>query len=95
MSPISIAPLPPAAALRILIDPAPAPPSSAPVDAAWALLCAANPRLFDGPILSVTRSEPARAVIRCRRDSYRRLAVRPTVPTYTSLLSVSGVLRRR
>ncbi len=73
---------------------APAAPDAA-VARAWATLCAENPRLFAGPMLSVTLLEavgPARARIICRPDTYDRLAVRPGVDTGVRLLAVTGLL---
>jgi len=78
--------------VSITIAPDPAPPSDAAADRRWAELLAEKPRLFDGPILSVQSLALDRGLISCRRDTYKRLAVQPEVPTGANLLSVSGVL---
>lgn len=45
------------------------------VEEVWARLCAANPKLHDGPMLSVTSFDTETGCIYCRPDSYKRLAV--------------------
>ncbi len=62
------------------------------VERAWAALCAANPRLHDGPILSMTSFDPVAGRIGCRRDSYKRLSVQDAVETGVVLLSVSAIV---
>jgi 8-oxo-dGTP pyrophosphatase MutT (NUDIX family) len=84
--------------LRILIEPSEPTPGAAgsvDVDRVWEELCAANPRLFDGPILSVVGIDVAGACVRARRDSYKRLAVQPRAATGVELLSVTGILSVR
>jgi hypothetical protein len=83
---------------RVRIEPpgaahAPAPPSPA-IDSEWQRQCATNPKLFDGPVLSVTGLDPGRE-IRVRRDSYKRLAVQPAVETGVEQLSVTGIVLSR
>lgn len=41
----------------------------------WSELQASNPRLHDGPILSVNGYDPSRRMLSCRIDSYKRLAI--------------------
>ncbi len=92
---ISVWAWPPERGLRIRIEqhpPGPARPEvSARIESEWARQSAANPRLFDGPVLSVVRMEPGED-IRVRRDSYKRLAVQPAVETGVEQLSVTGVV---
>lgn len=76
------------------------PANSGAVDAAWSRLVAANPRYFDGPLLSVVNLGPASAEHRSneiivRRDRFSRLAVQPGVMTGVRVLSVTGVLTAR
>ncbi len=76
-------------------------PHSAAVEAAWAKLLAANPRYFDGPILSVLHlphehdavdtGSPHNEIL-VRRDRFSRLAVQPAVNTGVRILSVTGIL---
>jgi 8-oxo-dGTP pyrophosphatase MutT (NUDIX family) len=64
----------------------------------WERMRAENPRLFDGPILSVERIEPGREIV-CRPSSYRMLAVQPPtaggVETGVEQLSVTGAVLGR
>lgn len=81
------------AAITILDhSPSPDPAPHAEVDAEWSRRVAANPRLYDGPLLAVERIDDT-AII-CRRDSYKRLAVQPAVATGVEQLSVTGILTR-
>jgi 8-oxo-dGTP pyrophosphatase MutT (NUDIX family) len=83
--------------LTIHIDPAPPAPLTPAVRARWQTLCAANPRLFNGPTLSFSHAvrTPSGTTLHARRDHYANLAVRPDVPTATQQLSVTGVLIAR
>lgn len=56
------------------VPPGASPGSESP-DAArvWERLCAANPRLHDGPLLTIATVAPG--VVRCRRDTYRAFVV--------------------
>jgi hypothetical protein len=72
----------------------PALPDAA-VELRWADLLRGNPRLFDGPILSLESLDLGAGVLRCWRDGYKRLAVQPEVPTGVELVSVTGVLTAR
>jgi hypothetical protein len=78
--------------VRIVEEPAPSVDDAA-IESRWRVMCAANPRLHDGPILSVVRLEGDGIV--CRRDTYRRLAVQPEVLTGVEQLSVTGVVLGR
>lgn len=75
----------------------PAPPEQpdSRTDRQWQRLCAANPRLFPGPIVSVHRFEPHQSLIFWNRDTYKNLAVQPQVHTGASLLAVTGLLTWR
>lgn len=84
--------------LRVVIEPAPPPIPSTAVDRAWEDLRRENPRCYDGPLLAVTGIDfsAARAVVRCRLDSFRRLAVQGRgVDTGVWLLAVTAVLKAR
>ena len=58
-------------------------------------MTAANPRLFDGPILSLAGFDPDSGRVVCRRTSYRWLAVRDDVETGVALVAVNGVVTAR
>lgn len=62
------------------------------VEAEWERKRGINPRLFDGPVLSVREIDAGRGMIRCEVESYKRLVVQPEVATGVELLSVTGVL---
>jgi len=62
------------------------------VDERWRELVSANPRLFDGAMLAVDSFDPVHGSVACRRERYRRLAVRPDVDTGVRLLAVKGVV---
>lgn len=59
--------------------PAPAAPWTDTYESAWQRLCAANPRLHDGPIWSATRADAE--LVTVQLDRYRRLAIQsdPTI----------------
>lgn len=61
----------------------------------WTHMTAANPRLFDGPILSLESFEPAGGRVMCRRSSYKWLAVQDHVETGVTLVAVNGVVTAR
>lgn len=61
-------------------------------DAAWDAQRAANPKLFNGPVLSVRAYDPARGTIRCGVDEFKRLAVQPALDRGVVLLAVTVVL---
>lgn len=71
--------------------PAPAADSADPqIDAAWRELTAANPRLFDGPLLLVDRVEDD--VIHARPGRYRTLATATMLGRTVRSLGVQGVV---
>lgn len=76
-----------------------APPGEATADSAigreWARQREENPRLHNGPILSVQALDPEAGEVLARRDSYQRLVVQPRVSTGVRLLAVTGVLVAR
>jgi hypothetical protein len=66
---------------------------------AWEAARAANPALFDGPMLSVDRIDHTRGVIECRRASYRELVAQTALAEElgpwslgVAQLSVTGLL---
>lgn len=69
-----------------------APDPSPAVAVEWASLCDHNPRLYDGPILSVKSVDLEHAHVHVARDRYSRLAVFPRVRTGARLLAVTGLL---
>lgn len=74
--------------VRIL---APAADSADPqIDAAWRELTAANPRLFDGPVLLVDRLEDD--MIHARPGRYRTLATAALLGRHVRSLGVQGVV---
>ncbi len=78
---------------RVTLTRPPGPPEvSLSAAKRWADLVAANPRHFDGPILSVVTFDPDANELMCRRDRYARLAVQPHIPTGVQQLSVTAVL---
>lgn len=80
-------------ALRVTITRERPPAPTAAVEAEWARRVAANPMLHDGPVLSVLGFDAETNAIAARRDTYKRLAVQPRVPTGVRLLAVTAVLR--
>ncbi len=65
------------------------------VEARWAELCSLNPRLYDGPVLSVLHFDPEHNIILAQRDSFKQLAVQPNVTTGVRLLAVTAMLTSR
>lgn len=84
-----------ARSLTIAIADAPPPAQDPAVERVWRELTDANPRYFDGPILSVRALALDRGRVDAAIDSYKRLAVRPAVQTDAQLLSVTGVVTAR
>jgi hypothetical protein len=73
-------------------------PSTDEIDRAWGRLCAQNPRLHDGSVLSVREIDVRNSVatLRCSADTYKRLSVQVLgVPTGVEQLSVTGLLIAR
>jgi hypothetical protein len=91
---VSLYPVPDqfARSLTVQIEDTHAPVVDAASDQAWARLCAQNPKLFNGPILAVTRLALDKGTIWCARDSYRRLALRSEWAIDITILSVTAVL---
>lgn len=80
---------------RLIISKEPPPPPApvgTPADREWQSLCAANPRLYSGPILASLALDPDRAELTCRRDTYQRLAIQPRVPTGVRLCATTAIL---
>lgn len=74
-------------------------PGEAPADSAigreWSRQRDENPRLHNGPILSVQALDPETGEVLARRDTYQRLVVQPRVSTGVRLLAVTGALVAR
>ena len=64
------------------------------IEASWSAKQAANPRLYDGDILSVVRMDPGREIL-CRRGRYKHLTVEPEIETGIDQLSVTAVVMGR
>lgn len=83
--------------LRVLIDDADPPTTTPDIDRAWNDQRRANPRLFNGPILSLTSHDDL--TLHTRRDTYQRLTIqslnKPLVSPPVHQLSVTGVLVAR
>jgi 8-oxo-dGTP pyrophosphatase MutT (NUDIX family) len=78
--------------IKVEIESGPIAAASVEVEAAWERMRALNPRLFDGPVLSVRAMDVGRGIVRCGLDSYKRLVVQPRVETGVRQLSVTGVV---
>ncbi|MFT5424186.1 MAG: 8-oxo-dGTP pyrophosphatase MutT (NUDIX family) [Phycisphaerales bacterium] len=90
--------------LTIEIGPAARGDERAPADAEheqeferrWAGLCAANPRLFNGPILAYNAFDASTSTVRAHTSDYKHLAVQrdfdSRLPGGTTILSVTGIL---
>lgn len=79
--------------LRVTITRERPPPPTAAIEAEWARRVAANPMLHDGGVLSVLGFDAETNAVSARRDTYKRLAVQPRVPTGVRLLAVTAILR--
>jgi 8-oxo-dGTP pyrophosphatase MutT (NUDIX family) len=77
---------------RVEITDTPPPPPDARVDEIWERKRTANPRLFNGPILAFESADPARGVVRARRDEFKSLTVQPEIDRGVTVLGVTGVL---
>lgn len=82
-------------ALSVLISPHDPPPATQDARREWDRLAATNPRLYNGPLLSVVSIDFERALIHARRDTFQRLVVQPRVRTGVHLLAVSALLLAR
>jgi hypothetical protein len=82
---------------RVEIDDRPIPAASPEVLARWEAKRRANPRLFNGPVLSLTGIDGG--VVHARRDSYQRLAVQGEAPELVAppvvQVSVTGLVTAR
>jgi hypothetical protein len=93
---VDVLPLAAGVVVRIAREPAPAALSPGTrALAEWERLCALNPRLHDGPILSVVSVDATVGEVFVRRDSFQRLIIQPRVMTGVRLLGVTGVLTAR
>lgn len=81
-----------AGAVRVEIKASEATGHDAAVEAEWERKRAKNPRLFDGPVLSVRAIRGSAGLITCELASYKGLAVQPEVETGVRQLSVTGVV---
>lgn len=68
------------------------PAPSHAVNEEWARQMAANPKLYDGAVLSVLAFDQERNQVLTRHDSFKRLTVQPRVPTGVRLLAVTALL---
>lgn len=76
----------------MLIQPGDPPPPTPEVLLLWEEARRHIPRLYNGPVLSVTSIDVQRGIIHCRRDTYQRLIVQPRINTGTRQLSITVVL---
>lgn len=81
--------------LNIAIDHRAPPAPSAEVQREWERMRAGNPRLHNGPVLSVVWFDAERGAMLTRPDTYQRLAVQPRVRTGVRLLGVTALLIAR
>lgn len=84
-----------ASALSIEISPLDPPKASPEVVREWDRIVAANPRVYNGPHLSVVSIDFDEAKLHCRRDTFQRLIVQPRVRTGMRLLAVSALVVAR
>ena len=79
--------------VRVLREPVSRTPQQArAIDDAWDALCAANPRYFNGRILSFEAYDPAAGVATARDEEYRAHAVKRSVDLGLSFFGVTGIL---
>ncbi|MCC5824516.1 MAG: NUDIX hydrolase [Phycisphaerales bacterium] len=79
--------------VRVLREPVPRTPEQArAIDDAWGALCAANPRYFNGRILSFESYDPAAGAATARDEEYRAHAVKRTVDLGLSFFGITGIL---
>jgi hypothetical protein len=81
--------------LTISLSPQDAPAATAEVEREWRKIVSANPRVYNGPHLSVVSIDFDEATIHCRRDTFQRLIVQPRVRTGMRLLAVSALVVAR
>ncbi len=82
--------------LEFVHTPYPNPPPWARAEpeirAAWERMCAQNPRLFAGPVVSVRAFEPASGRFELAEATYRELVVQPGIPTGVHQLAVIAMV---
>lgn len=79
--------------VRVLREPVPRTPAQArAIDDAWSALCAANPRYFNGRILSFEAYDPTAGVATARDEEYRAHAVKRSVDLGLSFFGITGIL---
>lgn len=61
----------------------------------WHVMQSANPRLFDGPLLTLRTLDPQTGALSLQRDTYMPYAVQPDVDTGTISLGVTAVIACR
>lgn len=81
--------------LSVSISPFEPPAATPDVEREWNRIVAANPRVYNGPHLSVVSIDMDEACIHCRRDTFQRLIVQPRVRTGMRLLAVSALVVAR
>lgn len=81
--------------MTISLSPQDAPAATAEVEREWRKIVSANPRVYNGPHLSVVSIDFDEATIHCRRDTFQRLIVQPRVRTGMRLLAVSALMVAR
>lgn len=65
------------------------------ITARWEEMRSGNPRLFDGPLLTVREPDASKGTLTLQRDSYMPYAVQPEVDTNTISLGVTAILAQR
>lgn len=84
--------MPPDLRISIEVDHSFSPPASGLIDRIWERQTMANPRLYNGPVLSAIGFDPFHGVIRCVTDDYKRLVAQTQIDCGITLLAVSVVL---
>ncbi len=89
---VTLLPLPLDTPLRIEVS-GTQPARDAGIEQDWAQACKDNPRLFDGPILTVDAFDAGRGVLSASPERYAHLVCQPPGRiTPTTILSVTGVI---
>ncbi len=73
-------------------DPPPWSGAEPEIREAWSKMCAQNPRLFAGPVVSVRAFEPASGRFELAEATYRELVVQPGIPTGVHQLAVIAMV---
>jgi hypothetical protein len=93
---ISLTPLPRGGSLSLRVDAAQPPEADVLLMAVWEHMCAANPRLFNAPMLALDRAEHIGegTTLHARLETYQRFAAQGMmhVSPQVEQLSVTGVL---